>query len=409
MSSHRDDWVRNIHRPYRWFCNLRHSTAHIFESDQLLRKHLHQDHTEHLSNSRIDLIVAKSTVPVPLAAHVCPFCGENVAIESPHDTNEDNPRLSDPTTDGSKLTYLHGQPVPMQKPKSPNTSIDVISEPAFTARPDLDATTAHQKKDSLSLQMVKHIADHLESVALWSLRWWDEDSGISQETDEGSCNPEDRMSFEALSQGDIRKFEHRLFDCFAPSQFPVSGEKFLPANIIEDVVTIDDIVELLPGILESTRGAALTRYIIQSAKRVFLITALHCHFDSERLIEAMAQFEMFGFKDSSLPLGNQANWSVDTYSAFHSSTTVEWGDAKLTTFYRSQWKYLAPVFSRDNFTFSFSSEHRMPFISVEPRNLGIIPAVLEAIVHEAHFKITYQTVDPRLLVDYLTEKLTFSQ
>ncbi len=147
------------------------------------------------------------------------------------------------------------------------------------------------------VRMWKHIADHLESLALWSLRWWDDDSGASAAAKGGghvgSQSLEQAISDRSPTPKGLMRLEEGIEDALVPSQFlgmVTHQATFLPAGMIDVLVTADTILGEIPDLLDSENGKEVASYILLSARQVFAITAVHCGFRSERLKRAMALF-----------------------------------------------------------------------------------------------------------------------
>lgn len=244
--------------------------------------------------------------------------------------------------------------------------------------------------------MEEHIADHLESIALWSLRWWPEDSGISQETgqeaEEDSCNPEVKMSQYALSDEDSRGFKDRILQSVVKSQFPHRDGKFLPANMIDILLTQDVLLEMFPDILDTADGAVLASFILGASKSLFTITALHCGFNPDVLLACMTNFKRAGFNDEQLPIPDPKSGPQTIHEPFNTSTAEPWDLAKLESFYEFQWRYLSPVLSTERFHYTFEPSQIMPFVSASEVSQGSSSRVFKASIHHAHWTVAVPTV-----------------
>jgi ankyrin repeat protein len=170
QDQHGPDWAQYIHRPHRWQCRAQeHSTPYVFDREQDLAEHVKEYHDSHIPDSRhrtalIMSITAKMPISA-LAAHICPFCRQDI-----------------------KATLAAG----IAKDSRATTTLLANSMGGSTAEASRPAPTRDQApspadyQNGVAVRMSKHIADHLQSLALWSLRWWDDDSSSSNELKGGS-------------------------------------------------------------------------------------------------------------------------------------------------------------------------------------------------------------------------------
>ncbi|KAL8420551.1 hypothetical protein RB594_003366 [Gaeumannomyces avenae] len=206
-SKHRADWAQYMHRPHRWLCTIKHSPPRPFESEQLLLDHLRKEHSEDFPEAELVLIASRSKVPVPSEAYICQFCGEDVAATLGAGSAGGSKSTEKPVTKsegfGSHTDTL--EPSGLQNDPSP-TACGTPPSPSGASH-DVKATLAFHKKDVLAIRMWKHIADHLESMALWSLRWWDDDSRAFAETSGGDSSI---SSVAALGDPEKEEKSHRV-------------------------------------------------------------------------------------------------------------------------------------------------------------------------------------------------------
>ncbi|SPO05897.1 uncharacterized protein DNG_08586 [Cephalotrichum gorgonifer] len=179
QNKHGADWARYIHPSrHHWLCTLQHSTPFTFDSEELLLEHLRGEHPKDLPDSQYALIASRSKVPMPSEAQICRFCGEDVALTSSVGTVEGVKSPGKLVTGRRSVEAQAGELSPTAN-ETPST--------AHGPSHDAKATLKSSKKDALAIRMWKHIADHLEYLSLWSLRWWDDDSGASaEESKEGA-------------------------------------------------------------------------------------------------------------------------------------------------------------------------------------------------------------------------------
>lgn len=174
-SKHGLDWAQQIHRPFDWYCPFDGSTILFFANEEELLDHMSSMHSKDLPHSEMILLCSRSKMPRSLAAHVCPFCGASVTLPSIASDTELKDRAP-----LSKFMMESSQS------RAWSSSAELGSLSSIEKQPHADRTTASDhtahdpaKMNLLREQMSKHVADHLESVALWSLRWVDDKSSTA--------------------------------------------------------------------------------------------------------------------------------------------------------------------------------------------------------------------------------------
>ncbi|RSL48343.1 hypothetical protein CEP54_012970 [Fusarium duplospermum] len=340
------DWAQYIHRPHRWLCALRHDGRLAFDSENLLLEHLRRDHCQDIPGPRRPVIASKSKVPVPLEATTCPLCHEQVSVTSRSPSLEDQLR-----------------PTRSQTPSSPS------GESILTT----------SGKDALSINMWEHIAEHLECLALWSLPRLDKDSGASAEIRSLGKIVEQALPDMSLPVESPMGLEDRVSAASMSSQFPHPNTKFIPADMVDNLVTKDVILEKIPGVFDSEDGVQLASYILAHARRIFTITAVHCGLNSQELKTAITHFKEQGFGDGDLPIPDPSRRDQQKAAVPLSLPQSKW-----TIFYQSQWRYSAPVFLNEVFNYQFEPNHIiMPFTWVSAR-AGGLGSAFEVRIHQAH-------------------------
>jgi hypothetical protein len=217
-----------------------------------------------------------------------------------------------------------------------------------------------------------------------------------------------------LLSDELRK---KLICCMKKSQFEKTSTQFLPRHTFEtflaDRVTgpnynhsAEDIVLEIMCIEPKTSNEddrALARYILDSAKTLFLITL---YIEAEPLHTAMASFKKHDFNDLRLPIEEWCSEQLENDSDNHLFVQMEgrrkkkkeriWTVMSIHQFEQSQWKFLAAVISTAHTNQNFG--HRtMPFVSklTKAGNGGAHGIVYRYEIHPAHFE------DPQCPVMYV--------
>ncbi|CCF33529.1 hypothetical protein CH063_05697 [Colletotrichum higginsianum] len=311
-------------------------------------------------------IASRSKKPKPLEANICPICGEKVAS---------TPSIGIVARENAK-----GKSVAER-----GSGVGASFSGEAGSMPD--------SSQSPVVRLWDHIADHLNQVASWSLRWWDDDSRVSLDAGEGgqssSMNPCWAISDKASSVEGSGYLDDRIAASVDRSEFPEPNQHFLPVNMLDNLRIIDGMLEKIPDLFES--GTDLASYIIQTARKVFLIASCHCYTDAYELKVSMLRFQEHGFDDSHLPIpfpkiGDEA--TVPAFSPFQSR-------AETLTFYNSQWYLLAPVFEDGRFKYHFENDHVMPFTLVRevPRQRASGRRVYRVHIHPAHRPSSWITAE----------------
>lgn len=202
------------------------------------------------------------------------------------------------------------------------------------------------------------------------------------------------------------KLSDQILDKYVKSKFDPEAKQFLPEGCIDELVTLEAIIkeldekdQLKPGDLDLQEGSVkknVIDFVRGKAKKVFAITVVS-GLRGQELKRAMFQFWGINFTDNSLPVkeGNLA--------CFRDTATL-WSRVRIHHFCREQWRFLAPVFSQQNFKVDLEPEHILPFI--EKDNLvkeGAFGQVFQIEIHSAHQKHPVLNVRPLSILSLLTQ------
>jgi len=193
------------------------------------------------------------------------------------------------------------------------------------------------------------------------------------------------------------KLSDQILDKYVKSKFDHEVKQFLPGGCIDELVTLEAIIkeivekdQLKPGDLDLQEGSAKKKvidFIREKAKKVFAITVVS-GLRGRDLGMAMFQFMGINFIDNSLPV------KEGNLSCFHCPASP-WSRVRIHNFCREQWRFLAPIFSQQNFKVDLEPEHILPFI--EKDNLvkeGAFGQVFPVEIHPAHQKDPVLNVRP---------------
>lgn len=187
QTKHRSDWVPYIHRPQHWICPLNDSAVCQFPSQNDLLKHLETVHSGDIPGTDLVHIATKSKIPMPLRANVCPLCAEEVTLgpatrefEGAFGNIASTGEKEKPSSSATKVTSETSTPATLEGPSSQSDQ-----------GPKRNLTSS--KMSVLMMKMEKHIASHMESAALWSLRWWDDNlGGLDHDSQQASADSRPR-------------------------------------------------------------------------------------------------------------------------------------------------------------------------------------------------------------------------
>lgn len=169
---------------------------------------------------------------------------------------------------------------------------------------------------------------------------------------------------------------------------------FLPANCLRDVLSKEAVRVQLeeqqkehPGNFGTTGLESLVKFVCEKAPKTFATLVWSDN------ISRTNQFYVAGFDDTVLPVIQVDNKMLPSDEKF--SEVVDsvfkynprkWNRRQVTNFYSAQWRFLAPIFSKDQFQYRFHQQIRMPFIKKfhHGGTSGAFGMVEEWIIHRHH-------------------------
>lgn len=329
-TKHSKDWIDNIPRPPKWLCSKGHDATYKFDREEDLLDHLKAFHDRDLTERDFKLVASSHTMPDSLNNRTCPFCGEYPKLY---------PNSGALVYDSTREKSLCGKI---------SSTEQVISDPGD----DRTLSLTDNRLTATPIILSKHIGYHLKYIALWSLRWWGDDSGNSSDHDNhGHVNSSHGKA--TGSNENISLPEDELPSLQNP--FPIPGQDVLPPDFsIDNLVNMESIVTKIPDLLDDEAGSRLATYIVERAQKVFAILAVHCDLEPQDLLTTMLHISTHSFTDEDLPVICDFDELVNSGSpgTFESLPKALWTAKKMGQFLLNQWRYLASAIDieicRDN-------------------------------------------------------------
>ena len=175
----------------------------------------------------------------------------------------------------------------------------------------------------------------------------------------------------------------RIIDRYVKSKFDPEEKQFLPEGCLQELVTLETIIEELqenhPRSQDVNREdpiiQKLAEFILEKAKKVFATTVVS-GLRGGYLGYSMIEFMNMEFADNCLPI---------TYDDMVMQFGDKWGKTTIHDFFTKQWRFLVPVFSKNNFKVDLKPNHILPFIErVSFGKEGAFGQVFRVQVHPGH-------------------------
>lgn len=176
--AHSKEWAQKIHNTV-WYCDVEPGEYAEFPTGDKLREHIKTRHSA-MTESRVVRKVTRNILRVTRNANICPLCNQDVlAVYELQSRITQAPSKGKQAAENEDVEYSFGGNDTQQhdSPKSPGDN-----RPSFVDY----------------AKMVKHVAQHLKSLAFLSIRYIDDDnisvdsdqaaSGQNGSTEEGSDN-----------------------------------------------------------------------------------------------------------------------------------------------------------------------------------------------------------------------------
>jgi len=217
---HTADWPEEIHKPKIWFCNFKPHKHQDFPEANDLQKHLLQEHKGKFTAGRIKRCLADNVVSRSRSSGLCPLCNRTVELSRGEPTPIVATSLHQPSQKSTK-PKPSARRIRFQVPKKDEDSKDEDlqdEDPKDDDDEDDDddddddvGSKGYSAAPSERSELVKHIADHLLSLAFISLRDYEDESGSeahdSCESTE-AADGEQALGSDRFSElGDLLSFE----------------------------------------------------------------------------------------------------------------------------------------------------------------------------------------------------------
>lgn len=216
------------------------------------------------------------------------------------------------------------------------------------------------------------------------------------------------MAAESSSEAHL-DLSKRIYSRLKSSVFDTRLESFLPDGEIDGLVSMEAIQKRL--LLDKIGAAALAglgasavaldaeenelvNWIHQKANKVFAIVVLvELQIVFSETLKSMKYFRAHGFNNSSLPIKNPVPSSYEQWNCPEKFDSQIWHQARLSHFYRTQWWFLAPVFST-GYRYNLEPDHTLPFVKKDQLTReGAFSFVHKITIHDAHANPSYSKVN----------------
>lgn len=431
---HRFDWPRYVHRA-RWACPScpKEPEKAYFPTEAALARHLSDDasssHDLVLDSMEISRIAAGCKEFNPISEDDCPLCGpppwqeewkpekKAVANVSEKPGNEGNLiahfarhlrylafqslRWWDVDINGEEDESVHSENAAGFKSKGSTGT--AAHEDSTAANIDLGDEELKALQDSRALaeekelqERAKHIPTSVTNAAKSFVPAPASVSPIKLTGD--SMDSMDEDSEDDIPEGGAPDLCDKIYSAM---QENTDGKEFIPADAIASLVSRGVVEAELVDIVKGDELVKVVNYVLnRPAIKVFLILALSEH------IGAMPEIYDSDFGDEHLPLVEQATpgggkqlrslyQDTDTSSAL--SPLLSWRISQRRRFFETQWAFMAPIFTKERFSYRLHHRCPLPFIpftqndQVQNAALGGMSGSIQEIkVHEAHQKVLPQ-------------------
>ena len=187
----------------------------------------------------------------------------------------------------------------------------------------------------------------------------------------------------------------RIPNYLSASNFDGSDRSFLPEQHLDQLVTLDTIVnelgrfnEHLALIREDARESRRQEYNLEFRQRLaswichyaprMFATMIHCNLNPLFLLLSMQKCQELQFTDENLPLSS----STEPPTGWNPSI---WTRARKQDFWDKQWRFLVPVFEPGRYHYDHEYNCIFPFVkSNEPPRIGAFSVVHKVTIHPGH-------------------------
>lgn len=226
----------------------------------------------------------------------------------------------------------------------------------------------------------RHLGQHLQRVALFSLPRLGQSEDASSSVVTGGTIDRSLFSITSLSLGD------QIMEALVVSTFPPgSHQAYMPEGHLGQLITEQSVIGELTGMFDLSSNEqtdihvdeGLIDYILKSAEKVLAISLI-CGVEAGSLHEAMKTFQSASFDDDSLPIQStdprETPWSQ-----------LQWTELVAHKFRQRQRMFLVPVFRRGVLNVDLEPLHILPFaLAANEKPEGRSHNLWQVTVQEAH-------------------------
>ncbi|KAJ3577071.1 hypothetical protein NPX13_g3501 [Xylaria arbuscula] len=344
-SNHTLEWSQKVHPIIICCCEL---CGMEFTHRRDLRQHIGLAHPDQLTSLELTSMVERSVITRSRDYGVCLLCNVNILLHL-EDSEAALPRL-DSNSNSSNDEHISSQ---FNSTASSHIKIS-------------------QKNANI---MTRHIAAHLKSLALLSIRNLGDNTPSTGSGDSKKATFNSVDSIIKYQSGDannplfpqtddeIPRYTNLVLKVFRESivkayvESAIDHQDFLPQDSFQTLITAEIVEKVIRSSTEDDSIAQiLVEFVIMKARKLFAILAV----TGMEIIPALKSLQQYDFSDDHLPIPrdidldncniNNVDGECDHPPAFNVFHDSPWDMVMRRMFYNEQWKFLAPVFSHDRRT-----------------------------------------------------------
>jgi hypothetical protein len=155
---HTMEWMREIHKPTVWYCDLdQHDYEEFFDAEGLY-EHLLEIHKGEFTPDLRDTMVRRNILSVSRSSKICPLCAEDIISSTP----DREPTLTESSSKGQKFPKqtLPKRPTPKLRFQVPENHVNSDEEDCF-AGADADLSVS-EKVNSAKLEECADRINHIK-------------------------------------------------------------------------------------------------------------------------------------------------------------------------------------------------------------------------------------------------------
>lgn len=382
-SNHTSKWPQKVHSITVYYCDLCDSE---FTDRRDLAEHIGTAHPYQFTLQALTSMVERNVITRSRNYGVCLLCDVNIFRHQEGDKVVPRGKLDGDSNTSDKEHVLSSQ-----------------------LKSGADSCMGTPKQNLTTI--TRHIASHLRSLALLSIRNID-DNTLSTGSGDSAKATFDSLDDMVKHQGGttynaslpqagyekprdrnpiLKAFRESIVKAYVESA--IDHQDFLPQDSLQSLITAEIVQKVIESLSEDgSMTQILVEFVVAKAKKLFAILAV----TGMEIIPALKSLQQYDFMDYHLPISRDVYREIDNvdkksnhppaFNVFHSPP---WDMAILRMFYNEQWKFLAPVFSRDRRTQQLQPQCILPFIesplSRELRKSSFFSDVYQVQIHPSHW------------------------